>query len=105
MGESKLQKKCCDYARNWGVLARKVHVERRKGWPDLLLIFPYTGETVYVEMKNPNGKGKIAELQRTEHQKIVNQGASAYFCENFNIFRALVQTHLHIPLPGEPIEC
>ena len=98
MGESTLQHECFAYAKKCGVVARKIHAEGRRGWTDALLIFPVTGETVYVEMKNPNGKGKIAKLQSIEHQKIIGQGASAYFCKNFAVFKMIVQLHLHNPL-------
>jgi len=93
MIESKLQKKCAAYAKKYKVLVRKVHCEGRKGWPDLLLIFPVTGNTVYVEMKRPDGTGKLAELQKIERKKIIAQGASAYVCESFDYFVQIVQAH------------
>ena len=63
MTESKLQGACAKYARQNKVLVRKVHCEQRRGWPDLLLIFPGKGKVVFVEMKNPNGRGKLSALQ------------------------------------------
>ncbi len=94
MSESKLQRKCCGYASGLNILARKVHCEQRKGWPDLLLIFPGTGETVYVEMKNPNGNGVVARLQYIEQAKLYKQGAAMYICDSFSDFAKIVERHL-----------
>lgn len=93
MGESYLQKQCAKHAKSYRILVRKVHVEGRRGWPDLLLIFPITGETVYVEMKNPNGMGVLGELQKIERQKILDQGAAAYVCSSFKRFVEIVRKH------------
>jgi len=86
MGESKLQKDCVKLAKANGILARKVHAENYKGWPDLLLVFPVTGKTIYVEMKNPNKKGSLSKLQEREIEKIQKQNASAYVCDSYRIF-------------------
>lgn len=94
MGESKLQKDCCKVARKRRILVRKVHAEGRRGWPDLLLIFPGTGEVVFVEMKHPNGNGVLAELQKSERNKIRAQGASCYICDSLNDFIVIIESHL-----------
>jgi len=93
-GESKLQNKCRGHAEKYRVLVRKVHVEGRKGWPDLLLIFPVTGETVYVEMKNPNLKGTLGKLQAREQDKIRKRGGAAYICDDFSYFCTIIKRHL-----------
>lgn len=92
--ESKLQKKCVKLAKLNDILVRKVHVEGRRGWPDLLLIFPISGKTVYVEMKNPNGKGALAKLQNRELGRIRKQNASAYVCQSYARFKDILATHL-----------
>jgi hypothetical protein len=93
-GESKLQSKCRDLANANRVLVRKVHAEGNRGWPDLELIFPINGETVRVEMKNPNGEGMLGELQRIEHRKIRSQGAIVYTCDSFEDFEIIIKRHL-----------
>ena len=92
--EAKLQKQCMDLAKLNNVLVRKVHAENRKGFPDLLLIFPITGKTVFVEMKHPNGKGTLAKLQELELERIRKQGASAYVCDSYEWFSSIIETHL-----------
>tara|TARA_R110000803_G_scaffold5230_12_gene17387 strand:+ start:2930 stop:3232 length:303 start_codon:yes stop_codon:yes gene_type:complete len=92
--ESKLQGKCVKLAQANKILIRKVHAENRKGFPDLLLIFPITGKTVYVEMKHPNGKGTLAKLQERELDRIRKQNASAYECDSYDKFAEIIKTHL-----------
>jgi len=94
MLESKLQAKCVKLASGNRVLVRKVRAENRKGFPDLLLIFPITGQTVYVEMKRSNGTGQLAKLQERELKRIRQQNASAYQCDSYKWFTHIIKTHL-----------
>ena len=93
-GESKLQRKCVDICKEKRIIARKINADSNRGWPDLLLIFPISGETVYVEMKNPNGKGILSSSQRLEHKKIRAQGASVYTCDTLDKFNSIIKEHL-----------
>lgn len=99
--ESKLQKKCFELAKLNNVLVRKVHVEGRKGFPDLLLVFPVTGRVVFVEMKHPNGKGVLAKLQERELGRLRKQGASAYVCDSYEWFANIIETHLRTDFRSE----
>ncbi len=92
--EAKLQAKCVDLARKNNIMVRKVHAENRRGFPDLILIFPINGKTVYVEMKHPNGKGILATLQSLEIKRIRAQNASAYVCHTYKKFTEILTTHL-----------
>ncbi len=93
-GESKLQRKCGKEAKEHHIIVRKINADSNRGWPDLLLIFPNTGETVYVEMKNPNGKGVLSSSQKLEHDKIKAQGASVYTCDSLVTFNLIIKRHL-----------
>jgi len=92
--ESKLQAKCMKLAKANNILARKLHAEGRNGWPDLVLIFPPTAITVWVEMKHPNGKGKISVLQNSEIRRIKNQGGFVYVCDSYDQFLQILGTHV-----------
>ena len=94
MSESKLQSECVKFAASCGILTRKIHAENKRGWPDLVLIFPVTGEAVWVEMKNPNKYGSLSKLQRRECNKIMAQNASAYICDSYDDFVIIVERHL-----------
>ena len=93
-GESKLQSKCRKEAASRRVLFRKIHAEGKRGWMDCALIFPITGETVWVEMKNPNGNGTLGKLQRRERNKVLAQNASSYVCNSFEDFCEILERHL-----------
>ncbi len=99
--ESKLQKQCSNLAKLNNILVRKVHAENHRGLPDLLLIFPITGRVVFVEMKHPNGKGKLSKLQEREIAKIRNQGGSVYVCDSYDWFTVIIQTHLRADFRSE----
>jgi len=99
--ESKLQAKCMKLAKLNKVLVRKVHAENRNGFPDLLLIFPLTGQTVYVEMKRPNGTGNLSKLQDRELKRIRKQNASAYKCDSYEWFTSIIETHLRTDFRSE----
>ncbi len=92
--ESKLQAKCMKLAKANNILARKIHCEGRRGWPDLVLIFPVTAVTVWVEMKNPNGTGKVSVLQNSEIRRIRGQGGIVYICDSYVQFLEILNKHV-----------
>lgn len=94
MLESKLQAKCVKLAKKNKVLARKIHAENNKGFPDLLLIFPITGKTVYVEMKSPTGKGKLSKVQEREIERIRAQNASVFVCDSYSKFAYIITLNI-----------
>ena len=61
-----------------GCLVYKFASPSNRGVPDLLAITP-SGETIYLEIKNPNGKGRVSELQR-HHINLIrgNHGYADY---------------------------
>ena len=93
-GESKLQKRCRAAAKTYGVISRKVNTDGESGWPDLELLFPVNGETVFVEMKNPNDKGGMSPTQIQVHKRIRKQGADVYVCLSFTYFMVILRHHL-----------
>ena len=93
-GESKLQSRCRVTAEAFGVVTRKVNTDGERGWPDLELIFPVNGETVFVEMKNPNKKGGLSKLQHRAHRRIKLQGAHVYVCDSYDEFMGILKYHL-----------
>lgn len=93
-GESKLQKNCKKLAESYNIIAVKVEVANEDGWPDLLLIFPHTGEHVWVEMKNPNKKGRLAKRQRNVASELDDRDVPVYKCDDFDEFKKIVFTHL-----------
>ena len=64
-----------------GCLVYKFSSPSNRGVPDLLAILP-SGETIYLEIKNPNGKGRISELQRHHVNLIRKQNGYADYIDS-----------------------
>jgi len=54
----------------------KMHCESKNGFPDLMLI--YEGEIMFIELKSPNGKGRLSEIQKVRINELHNFGAEVY---------------------------
>lgn len=64
MSEGNLEKYLIDRAAAHRVYQRKVKLAGRRGFPDRMLA--YGGRVVFVELKNPNGKGRLSKMQERE---------------------------------------
>lgn len=74
-GEGRLQaylKRQCE-AR--GVHFRKIKFEGRRDCPDVLLY--HKGRVMFVELKNPNGKGRLSQGQVREISRMMAEGIDA----------------------------
>lgn len=60
-GEKKLQNYIMRACRRVDVLCHKLESRSSRGWPDLVLIGG--GVVVFVEVKNPNGRGRLSRHQ------------------------------------------
>jgi len=80
MSESVLQKQIISEAKKRGMLALKVEAVGRRGLPDLLVIS--NGQTTYIEVKNPNGKGKLSELQKLMIADMKDHGAEVFVTDD-----------------------
>jgi hypothetical protein len=80
-GENKLQKYLVAQCKSHDILCRKLRAEGRRGWPDMILIFE--GHIVFIELKNPNGKGELSALQELEIKEIKDHGAAAVVVDSF----------------------
>lgn len=84
MNEAGLQKKCCEKARRQGWLAYKWSSPAHRGVPDC--IFIKDGVVVFVEFKNPNGKGVLSPLQKLTCEKMVANGANVRVISSYEAF-------------------
>ena len=67
--EKALQNFIVREAKKLDILVYKFASPARRGVPDLLLI-PPSGQVFFIEVKNPNGKGRLSPLQEVECAKI-----------------------------------
>jgi len=57
------------------IYCRKMRAEGQTGFPDVLLA--QGGVVMFVELKNPNGKGRLSARQKRELQRLRDAGVSA----------------------------
>lgn len=50
------------------------------------------GQFITFELKNPNGKGKIAKRQEIHRKKVQRAGGKSYFVETFEQFLEIFHT-------------
>lgn len=91
-GESNLQGKCRDYAKSQGLIFRKLKAEGFRGFPDSLVVFPY-GLIIFIEFKNPNGNGRLSEMQKREIKKLRNYKVVVFVVDNFEDFKFIIDEH------------
>jgi hypothetical protein len=62
MTEKLLQRKVMTEAKKRGIFAAKMEAVGQRGFPDLLLL--KNGRYVLMELKHPDGTGRLSELQK-----------------------------------------
>jgi len=90
-GESKLQAKISTLCKSAGILCFKLNADGQRGFPDLLLL--RGGVIVFLELKNPNGKGKLSAPQVRMVEKFKAQRANIYVVENLEEFYVIQARH------------
>lgn len=70
--ESTLQSFIVKLCGKYGVLCYKFSSPSRRGVPDLLLLCE--GRVLFIEVKNPNGKGRLSPLQEIEIDRLSRNG-------------------------------
>lgn len=72
MSEITFQKWCVATATAQGWLVRKLKFEGRRGAPDLLMC--KAGKVLFIELKNPNGRGVLSAGQVSEAHALASAG-------------------------------
>lgn len=60
MNEASLSAYVLKRAQHFGAICVKVDASRR-GWPDRIIV--YKGSVAFIEVKNPNKKGRLSKIQ------------------------------------------
>lgn len=79
MNEADLSRYIYDRATKMGCLVVKIDASHR-GWPDRLIL--KNGKCMFIEVKNPNGTGKLSKIQEYMISKIKSKGVSVYVVDN-----------------------
>jgi hypothetical protein len=79
--EKTLQQYIVRILKHVGCITYKFASPSNRGVPDLIVITP-TGNTLYIEVKHPNKKGKLTELQKHTINKFRNQKATVYVVDS-----------------------
>ena len=76
MSEKHLQDYLFSQAKKHGIYARKMQAVGHTGFPDVLLAFD--SNALFIELKNPNGKGRLSKKQEAEIRKLLEVGLDVY---------------------------
>ena len=88
-GENKLEKYLIAQCKSFGVLCRKLQWVGRSGGPDRFLA--YEGHIVLLELKNPNKKGSLSELQKYELKHLIENGVIALTADSYEEVDAILE--------------
>lgn len=78
--EGALQRYFKRQAASHDVLWRKIKFEGQRGCPDLLIA--YKGKIVLIELKSPNKKGRLSEIQIRQIKKFKDVGITVHVVDN-----------------------
>lgn len=88
--EAALSRKIMQNLKNHGLLARAMEYRGRNGAPDIVVI---GNPTIFIELKHPNGKGKLSAHQAREHERIRNHDGIVYTINSVEQLEAIIQRH------------
>lgn len=89
MTESTLQAYFKRQAKQKGVYWRKIKFEGQRGCPDVLIAF--SGRIVLIELKHPNGKARLSELQKKQIKRLTDAGIEAQVIDNKDGIDAIIK--------------
>ena len=88
--EGALQRYFKRQAKAHGVLWRKIKFEGQRGCPDVLLA--RAGTVVLVELKNPNTRGRLSELQKRQIKKLTDAGIETHVIDKREEIDSLIRS-------------
>tara|TARA_R110000803_G_scaffold129178_1_gene196504 strand:- start:10 stop:300 length:291 start_codon:yes stop_codon:yes gene_type:complete len=89
MTEAIFQKQCISKAKRRGWLAYKFASPSHRGVPDC--IFIYKGRVIFIEFKNPNGRGMVSALQKRKIAELESHGADCFVVDNMGLFSEIIE--------------
>lgn len=92
--EKQIEGKVVKWAREHGILTRKMNGDGYRGWPDRLFVLR-NGKTLWIEFKRPGGKE--SELQKVMLDNLRELGHEAHVYSD--AVKAIECLRLHAELP------
>ena len=90
MSEKSLQNKIMKLCKEKEVLCEKLESRSSRGWPDLFLL--YEGRCVFLEIKNPNGRGRISPVQLRKHEDLILHGGWVFVVSEMVIVDTIIRS-------------
>ena len=87
--ETDLEKQCVRFARENGYVSMKIEKNGHKGVPDRL--FLGKNRIYFIEFKRSGG-GVVSKEQLFWHKLLKDNEIEAYFCDNFDDFKAILNS-------------
>lgn len=95
MSEARLQSRCVKHARIEGCIAVKTDANSKAGMPDIM--FLYDGRVLFIEFKNPNGKGRLRPMQVMVIDELIDLGFDVEVVDNWSVFREILSNFITSP--------
>ena len=92
MTEKLLQQQVITAAKKRGIFVVKTEAVGRRGFPDLTLI--HRGRVVFIELKHPNGRGKLSALQAVMIDDMRAHGAEVHVLDDLTECLTLLDSML-----------
>lgn len=100
--ESDLQAKCLRWVKSlsevW-VLKVVGSATQASGVPDIIMCI--NGYFVAIELKRPDGKGTVSDIQKAQIQRIKRAKGVAEVVDSFDRFKEIVNDYIQRPCRGE----
>lgn len=91
--EASIEQRCVDWARERGVLARKMNGFGFNSWPDRLFL-GRSRAGVWIEFKRPGERPTLAQAR--VHQDLLARNQAVYVIDNLEDFKAVLRIELGV---------
>ena len=88
MLEASIERKCCNWAKNHGILNKKIRHE--VGDPDR--VFLWRGRALFIEFKKEGEEARA--IQEHKHKELMNQGFQVLVLDDFEVFKSVIKVWL-----------
>lgn len=89
MSEAYLSRQIYNYAKSKGCMVAKIDASHR-GWPDRIII--KNGKCIFIEVKNPNGKGRVSKLQEYIIGQLSEHGVDVYIVNSIKMAKVVIDS-------------